>query len=62
MVFTIEFDGEKVACSSARCVQSLLHKGWRLTDPAQAAQLVLALDHEQPLPTQTLSQPRARAL
>jgi hypothetical protein len=60
MVFMIELDGERVACSSALCVQSLLHKGWRLTDPAQAEQLVNALEREQPLQA-ALSQPRARA-
>jgi hypothetical protein len=47
MVFVIELEGETVACSSARCVQSLLSQGWRLSDPAQADQLVQALAREQ---------------
>lgn len=61
MVFMIELDGETVACSSARCVQGLLRQGWRLSDPAQADALVLALTRELPLPSPTLYQPRARA-
>jgi len=55
MVFMIELDGETVACSSARCVQSLLSQGWRLSDPAQAEQLTQALVREQPLPVMTAS-------
>jgi hypothetical protein len=61
MLFVIELDGETVACSSARCVESLLHQGWTLSDPAQKDALVLALARELPLPSATLAQPRARA-
>ncbi len=42
----IEMDGETVACSSARCVQSLLRQGWRLSDPAQADELAQILARE----------------
>ena len=61
MMFLIELDGQTVACSSARCVQGLLRQGWRLTDPSQAEALVLAVAREMPLPSATLTQPRARA-
>ncbi len=46
MVFMIEMEGETVACSSARCVQSLLRQGWRLSDPAQAEDLAQLLARE----------------
>lgn len=59
MVFLIELEGETVACSSARCVQSLLRQGWRLTDPAQADELVLVLAREEVETPADL--PRARA-
>lgn len=47
----IEMDGETVACSSARCVQSLLRQGWRLSDPAQADDLAQILAREGMLST-----------
>jgi hypothetical protein len=49
MVFMIELDGETVACSSARCVQSLLRQGWRLSDPGQKDELVQLLAREEVL-------------
>jgi hypothetical protein len=48
MIFTIEFDGERVACSSAHCVHRLMLQGWTLSDPAQADALVLDLAAERP--------------
>ncbi|MGE5124892.1 MAG: hypothetical protein ACM3PV_01275 [Betaproteobacteria bacterium] len=45
----IELDGETVACSSARCVQSLLRQGWRLSDPGQKDELVQLLAREEVL-------------
>lgn len=59
MVFMIELDGETVACSSARCVQSLLRQGWRLSDPTQADDLVQVLAREEVLTP--IDAPRARA-
>jgi hypothetical protein len=59
MVFMIELDGETVACSSARCVQSLLRQGWRLADPAQADDLVQVLAREEVLTP--IDGPRARS-
>jgi beta-glucosidase-like glycosyl hydrolase len=61
MVFMLELDGETVACSSARCVHTLLRQGWRFTDPSQADTLQLELRRERPLPSSTLAQPRSRA-
>lgn len=61
MVFMIERDGETVACSSARCVHTLLRQGWRFTDPSQADALQRELRRERPLPVSNLAQPRARA-
>lgn len=39
MVFRVEMDGESIACSSARCVDGLLRRGWQLSDPSQRERL-----------------------
>lgn len=47
MVFKVLFEGESVVCSSPRCIQLLLHQGWRLADPAQTEHLLNALEAEE---------------
>ena len=47
MVFKVLFEGESVVCSSPRCIQLLLHQGWRLADPAQTEHLLEALEAEE---------------
>jgi hypothetical protein len=47
MVFKVLFEGESVVCSSPRCIQLLLHHGWRLADPAQTEHLLKALEAEE---------------
>jgi hypothetical protein len=44
MVFTLTFGNNAVSCSSPSCVQRHLELGWRLADPAQAEDLLEALD------------------
>jgi hypothetical protein len=39
MVFRVEMDGESISCSSAQCVDSLLRRGWQLSDPSQRERL-----------------------
>jgi len=46
MVFKLNFDGNSVSCSSALCVQRLLGRGWRLTDPSQAEELLRTSEAE----------------
>jgi hypothetical protein len=44
MVFKLTFEEKAVSCSSPSCVRRHLNLGWRLTDPAQAENLLEALD------------------
>jgi hypothetical protein len=47
LIFKVELDGESISCSSPRCVQRLLHLGWRLSDASQTGDLLLALEAEE---------------
>ncbi len=44
MVFKLTLDEKAVSCSSPSCVRRHLDLGWRLDDPAQAEDLLEALD------------------
>ncbi len=44
MVFKLTFEEKAVSCSSPGCVQRHLDLGWRLADPAQAEDLLEALN------------------
>lgn len=58
MVFRVDFDGELISCSSARCIQRLLSQGWRLADPWQAEDLPEALEAEDLAETGEVFHPR----
>jgi hypothetical protein len=47
MLFTVDFDGESISCSSPRCIQRLLSQGWQLADPSQTEDLLQALEAEE---------------
>jgi len=47
MLFRVDFEGESIYCSSARCIQRLLSLGWRLADPSQARHLLAAVEPEE---------------
>jgi hypothetical protein len=53
VVFKVEFDGEEIACTSARCIQRLLGQGWRLSDPSQTETLLQAIAAEEGLGEET---------
>jgi len=42
-VFTVEMDGVRISCSSPRCIQSLLQRGWTLADRSQSDDLMAQL-------------------
>ncbi len=44
MVFRLTFEDKAVSCSSPSCVRRHLNLGWQLDDPAQAENLLEALD------------------
>ena len=47
MVFRVDLDGELISCSSARCIQRFLSRGWRFADPSQSEDLLQALEAEE---------------
>jgi hypothetical protein len=54
-IFAVSFEGESISCSSPRCIQRLLGLGWRLADPSQTEDLLLALEaDEMAVPSEVL--------
>lgn len=59
MVFKVNFDGESISCSSARCIQRLLSQGWQLADPVQTEDLLRLLEEEEEADRKEELHPRA---
>jgi hypothetical protein len=58
-VFKVSIDGEEsISCSSPRCIQRLLGKGWRLADPSQTKDLVQSLEAEEKAEKEDVLHPR----
>jgi hypothetical protein len=58
MLFTVDFDGESISCSSPRCIQRLLSQGWRLAEPSQTEDLLQSLEAEELAETGEVLHPR----
>jgi hypothetical protein len=58
MVFSVNFEGESIFCSSPRCIQRLLNQGWRLADPSQTDDLLRSLEAEELAETGEVLHPR----